>query len=57
MQGFTCSFLTILVVLAGCSPQANVRSQTTPGTDFRKYHSYAIKPGTIAILQCELPSE
>ena len=37
----------MVVAAAGCGSQATVRSQTTPGTDFRKYHSYAIKPGTI----------
>jgi hypothetical protein len=32
----------------GCSPKPRVRSQATPGTDFTKYHTYAIKPGNVA---------
>jgi hypothetical protein len=38
----------LLAILAtGCAPQPRIRTQVTPGTDFSKYHTYAIRPGNV----------
>jgi hypothetical protein len=36
-----------LVIAVGCAQKPRVRTTVTPGTDFSKYHTYAIKPGNI----------
>jgi hypothetical protein len=36
-----------LVLAVGCAQKPRVRTTVTPGTDFSKYHTYAIKPGNI----------
>jgi hypothetical protein len=36
-----------LGALAGCSRQAPVKALATPGTDFSRYRTYAIKPGNV----------
>ena len=41
----TLFFLTLLVMVVGCAPQ--VRVQTTPGIDFTRYRTYAIRPGNV----------
>jgi hypothetical protein len=38
---------TLVLLTAGCAHQPRVRTTVTPGTDFSKYHTYAIKPGNI----------
>src|SRR5688500_14808009 len=40
--------IALAIFAAGCSPQPRIRSQATPGTDFSKYRTYAIKPGNVA---------
>ena len=38
----------LLAILAtGCAQQPRIRTQVTPGTDFSKYHTYAIRPGNV----------
>jgi hypothetical protein len=37
----------LLVLAAGCAQRPRVRTTITPGTDFSKYRTYAIKPGNI----------
>lgn len=39
--------IVFLVLGVGCSQRPRVRTTVTPGTDFSKYHTYAIKPGNI----------
>lgn len=44
--------VTVILALAaaaltGCSSQPRVKAQVTPGTDFSKYRTYAIKPGNV----------
>ena len=36
-----------LILAAGCAQRPRVRATATPGTDFSKYRTYAIKPGNI----------
>jgi hypothetical protein len=37
----------MMVLVGGCAHKPRVRTTVTPGTDFSKYHTYAIKPGNI----------
>jgi hypothetical protein len=37
----------LLVLTVSCAQKPRVRTTVTPGTDFSKYHTYAIKPGNI----------
>jgi hypothetical protein len=39
--------LILVAAVVGCSPAPRVQVQTTPGIDFTKYRTYAIKPGNI----------
>jgi hypothetical protein len=39
--------LALPVLAVGCAQKPRVRTTITPGTDFSKYHTYAIKPGNI----------
>src|SRR5687767_15080 len=42
------SILLLLIALVpGCAWQSPVKVQPTPGTDFSKYHTYAIRPGNV----------
>src|SRR5688572_1814769 len=40
------SLFLLALVVVGCA-QPSVRVQTTPGIDFTKYRTYAIKPGNV----------
>jgi hypothetical protein len=39
--------MVIATVLSGCAQQPQIKAQLTPGTDFSRYHTYAIKPGNV----------
>jgi hypothetical protein len=39
---------SLMFVVGGCAMEPRVTTQPTPGTDFSKYRTYAIKPGNIA---------
>ena len=39
--------LAFVLFITGCAQRPRVRTTVTPGTDFSKYHTYAIKPGNI----------
>src|SRR3990170_172784 len=47
-QGIPVLVLVLAAAAAGCSRQPRVTSTATPGTDFGKYRTYAIKPGNVA---------
>ena len=38
---------TLLFLTTGCTQQPHVRTTVTPGTDFSRYKTYAIKPGNV----------
>jgi hypothetical protein len=41
------ALLAVMALTVGCAQKPRVRTTVTPGTDFTKYHTYAIKPGNI----------
>jgi hypothetical protein len=42
------TLLALTIALGGCARQPRITSTATPGTDFTKYRTYAIKPGNVA---------
>lgn len=40
--------IILLTTVVGCSGHSAVKVQPTPGTDFSKYQTYAIKPGNVS---------
>ncbi len=39
--------LLVISISTGCMTEPRVRAVATPGTDFSKYHTYAIRPGNV----------